>query len=104
MSNYIDRPRQNLDRTHGISDPTEEIDRTQDPSDPPSVPAEFTLAQGVAHVVAQLTPFDIAYAKKTSKKECCDPFSTCMTSTMPTCSSPFAVASSTHPTSRKPTT
>jgi hypothetical protein len=30
--------------------------------DPPPVPADFTIAQGVAHVVAQLTPQDIAYA------------------------------------------
>ena len=72
---YMDKPRQNLDRTHCIDDPSQELDRTIDPRDPPPVPADFTLAQGVAHVIAQLTPADRAYAKKTAKKTGCTPFS-----------------------------
>ena len=69
MSAYVDRPRQNPDRTHRIDDPTEEIDRTVDPRDPAPVPADFTLAQGVAHVVAQLTPEMIAYANDPQRGE-----------------------------------
>ena len=69
MTSYVDRPRQHLDRTHEIGDPSQELDRTVDPRDPPPVPADFTLAQGVAHVVAQLTPADIAYAKDPQRGE-----------------------------------
>lgn len=74
MSAYVDRPRQNPNRTHCVNDPSEEVCRDSDDVCN-NVPADFTLAQGVALVMSQLTPEDVAYAKKQATETGCSPFS-----------------------------